>query len=207
MSDQSTSLPLLYSFRRCPFAIRARLAIYHAEIDVELHEVTLKDKPKAMLELSSKGTVPVLYDQGQVIDESLDIMLWALNINDPDCWLSAYTERQRNEAFRLISENDNEFKPWLDKYKYSDRYPEHDQAYYRQQCDLFLQKLEEHLQSKKYLLAGHITLVDMAIFPFIRQFSMVDKKWFDQCEYTALRGWLYKLLELPLFKQVMQKQQ
>ena len=129
------SLPLLYSFRRCPYAIRARMALFNSDIQIDIHEVSLKNKPRAMLELSSKGTVPMLVVDDQVIDESLDIMLWALNINDPDGWYADYSEAEKSHAMQLITQNDEEFKGWLDKYKYADRHPEFSQDYYREKCE------------------------------------------------------------------------
>ena len=205
VSVQSNKLPLLYSFRRCPYAMRARMAVFKANISVNLQEVSLKDKPQAMLEASSKGTVPVLCLDDHVIDESLDIMKWALSINDPDQWLSAYTEAQADEAWQLVNCNDNEFKHWLDKYKYSSRFPEYEESYYRDQCDSFLAILETKLSRQAFLFGNSITFADIAIFPFVRQFSMVDQKWFEQCHYPALRIWLNSLLDLPLFKHIMAK--
>lgn len=216
----NTDLPILYSFRRCPYAIRARMAVFAADIAVTLHEVSLKDKPQAMLEASSKGTVPVLCltaddavkgksgaakEPVRVIDESLDIMLWALNINDPFAWLSCYSSETYASAMALIKENDTDFKRWLDRYKYADRFPEHGADYYRAQCDTFLSKLEQRISANGYLVAPKATLADIAIFPFIRQFSMVDKVWFDRCDYSSLRAWLDELLNLPLFVRVMEK--
>ncbi|TNC79309.1 MAG: glutathione S-transferase [Oleiphilus sp.] len=208
-----TALPILYSFRRCPYAIRARMAIVGAHIAVTLHEVSLKDKPQAMLDASRKGTVPVLClpdhtrDDGAtiVMDESLDIMLWALNIHDPEAWLSNYSETEKADAMALIHENDSDFKTWLDRYKYADRFPEHSASEYRAQCETFLAKLEQRITAKGGLISDKVTLADIAIFPFVRQFSMVDQKWFDQCHYPALRNWLNDLLTSPLFVQVMAK--
>ncbi|MFT5320782.1 MAG: glutathione S-transferase [Pseudohongiellaceae bacterium] len=199
------SLPVLYSFRRCPYAIRARMALFNSAIEIDLHEVSLKNKPQAMLDLSSKGTVPVLLVDDNVIDESLDIMLWALANNDPDNWCSQYSETEKKYAMQLIRQNDTEFKEWLDKYKYADRHPEFSQAYYRQNCEKYLQVLEAALHSNSYLMGEKITLADIAIFPFIRQFSMVDKNWFDHCHYPTLRQWLSKLLGTGLFIRVMAK--
>jgi len=189
------------------------MAVFGSAIDVDLHEVSLKDKPAAMLAASSKGTVPVLClpsqsadeARGHVIDESLDIMFWALNINDPNAWLSSYSESDRAFALALIDENDADFKDWLDRYKYADRFPEHSVEYYRQQCELFLSKLEHLLSQNDYLLAADATLADIAIFPFIRQFSMVDKAWFDQCDFPLTRRWLSRLLASPLFERVIAK--
>ncbi len=203
MSTQT--LPLLFSFRRCPYAIRARMAIFSAVIKVDIHEVSLKNKPQAMLEASSKGTVPVLCLEDKVIDESLDIMLWALTINDPDAWYSSYSEAEKNRGFALIDLNDNGFKPCLDKYKYADRFPEYSAEYYRQQCDSFLKQLNTRLEASEYLLGKNLSFADIAIFPFVRQFSMVDKAWFDQSQYSYLRGWLNTLISSLLFTQVMAK--
>lgn len=203
-------LPLLYTFRRCPYAIRARMAVLAAGINVDMQEVSLKNKPQAMLDVSNKGTVPVLCvggleGKGRVIDESLDIMLWALGINDPDGWYSLYSEADKNNAMQLIQNNDNDFKVWLDRYKYADRFPGQSPEYYREKCGIFLLQLEDILKNSSCLLASRITLADIAIFPFVRQFSMVDKAWFDQCHYPGVRTWLNTLLDLPLFSRVMAK--
>lgn len=158
-----------------------------------------------MLDISSKGTVPVLVVDGEVIDESLDIMLWALSANDPESWLSQYDDTDKASAMQLIKQNDEEFKVWLDKYKYADRHLEYPQEFYRDQCTEFLQTLESALQNNLFLMGSTISLADIAIFPFIRQFAMVDKNWFDQCAYPVLREWLNRLLGLPFFSQVMAK--
>ena len=198
-------LPILYSFRRCPYAIRARLAIKISAVDVELREIKLSNKPKEMLDCSPKGTVPVLLlPNGTVIDESKDIMGWALEQSDPQKWLSDDVAVKEDVA-RLIYCNDNEFKINLDLYKYADRYPENSEEYYRQQGELFLEKLEEKLNETKFLLNNEITFVDMAIFPFIRQFAFVNKDWFDKSKYNKLRKWLAFLLETSLFNNVMIK--
>lgn len=201
----SQNLPILYSFRRCPYAMRARFAIKVSDIDVELREVKLSDKPKQMLACSPKGTVPVLQlPDGSVIDESRDIMVWALSQQDPQNWLSNnFAEKQ--EIDRLININDNEFKQHLDHYKYADRYPEYSMLYFREQAEAFLKLLEENLNQTDFLIKNEITLVDMAILPFIRQFAYVDKDWFDQSSYTKLQCWLSYLLKLPLFNDIMIK--
>ena len=182
------------------------MAIFTAGINVELREVSLKNKPQHMLDVSRKGTVPVLCDGTKVIDESLDIMLWALAINDPERWYSHYSETQKATAMQLIDESDNDFKRCLDKYKYAERHPEHVPEYYRHKCAIFLARLDNRLQQQPHLITPEITLADIAIFPFVRQFSRVDQDWFDQCDFNALRVWLDALLELPVFKQVMAKQ-
>ena len=195
--------PILYSFRRCPYAMRARLAIVSAGIAVELREVQLRKKPQAMLNASPKGTVPVLVlPNGQVIDESLDIMQWALTINDPQNWLETQTQ-----ALNLISHNDGKFKYSLDRYKYADRYPEYSAAHYRNQGELFLTKLEALLQKTAFLLGEHFGLADAAIAPFIRQFAAVDSNWFATAPYPALRTWLQDFLDSALFNGVMQQYQ
>lgn len=199
-------LPVLYSFRRCPYAIRARLAINVGNIKVELREVKLADKPKELIACSPKGTVPVLQlTDGTIIDESKDIMLWALKENDPNNWLVSETV-EKQETNRLIDINDNEFKQHLDYYKYADRFPEQTMEYYRQQGEVFLQLLEKKLNETKYLISDTISLADMAIFPFIRQFAYVDKDWFDQTDYKKLQAWLNYFLNTSIFKKTMEKQ-
>jgi glutathione S-transferase len=198
-------LPVLYSFRRCPYAIRARMALFNSDIKIEIREVSLKNKPQAMLDLSKKGTVPVLFFDDQIIDESLDIMLWALTINDPDGWHSHFTETESKIAFQLIAQSDEEFKVWLDKYKYADRHPEFNQEYYREKCGEYLLVLETALQKNPFLMREKISLGDIAIFPFVRQFAMVDIGWLDHSPYPLVRNWLASLLDLPLFTRVMAK--
>jgi len=194
--------PICYTFRRCPYAMRSRLALAYTGITIEYREITLKNKPQALLDASPKGTVPVLVlKDGQVIDESLDIMLWALNQHDPESWL----QNQEN-ALTLIQENDSIFKTWLDKYKYANRFPQQPQVFYRTQGELFLQKLETNLHQFTFLLSNQPTLVDFAISPFIRQFSLVDKHWFDQAPYPKLQAWLAYHLQSDLFEEIMLKQ-
>lgn len=196
-------LPVLYSFRRCPYAMRARMAIYYSSINLELREVLLRDKPPAMLAISAKGTVPVLLlPDSQVLDQSRDIMHWALAINDPQQWLNEELLESIND---LIDFNDNRFKTHLDHYKYWERFPAESQQYYRAQCEEFLSLLEEHLGRHRYLLADRISMADIALFPFIRQFAFVDKAWFDQAPYPKLQIWLQAFLESPLFLATMKK--
>lgn len=195
---------ILYSFRRCPYAIRARMAIRYSGMKVQLREVALRDKPSQMLAVSPKGTVPVLQlSDGQIMDESLDIMVWALSQNDPMLWLP--NEDPLEASKLLIAENDHSFKAQLDRYKYADRFPQHSVDYYRDQAAAFLNQLEARLSQQQYLLFDRVTLADVALFPFIRQFAFVDKAWFDQCEYRFLRNWLNDFLNSPIFDQVMQK--
>jgi len=199
----STNLPILYSFRRCPYAIRARMTLQYAAIGVEHREVLLRDKPEAMLEASPKATVPVLkLPDGKVIDESSDVMQWALKQRDTDHWMR---DELAEQAFALVDENDFQFKQQLDQYKYADRHPQHSQKHYRSEAERFLVRLETMLGSHRYLLDEQLTFADVAIFPFIRQFAFVDKVWFDQAPYPKLRIWLGLFLESDLFTGVMHK--
>lgn len=200
----STTIPILYSFRRCPYAMRARLAVKASGLQVELREVKLADKPASLFEYSEKGTVPVLVlPDGKVIDESLDVMHWALEISDPECWQPANEEAV--EVNHLVAINDGEFKYYLDRYKYSDRYPEHPMEYYRENAEQFIQILEGKLEGGRYLGGEKMNFADVAIFPFIRQFAHVDKAWFDQTRYSNLQAWLAELLQWPMFLGVMDK--
>ncbi|WP_430738381.1 glutathione S-transferase [Psychrobacter sp. VH5] len=199
------SLPLLYSFRRCPYAMRARLGLVFAEQQVVLREIVLKDKPPQMLAISPKGTVPVLQlVDGTVIEESFDIMMWALGQHDPNRLLDAQTLSQANA---LIDKNDNEFKHWLDRYKYADRHPEMSQEEYRQRGEAFLQILETQLTNSTYLLGDGISVADIGIMPFIRQFAHVNREVFYHLPYPHLQRWLKHWLAHPLFLQVMTKYQ
>jgi glutathione S-transferase len=197
--------PLLYTFRRCPYAIRARMAINVSGVGVKMHEVNLRKKPAAMLECSPKGTVPVLQlTDGQVIDESLDIMLWALSVNDPEHWLDE-SNGLSESAQALIKRNDGPFKNALDYYKYSVRFPEHSEQYYREQAEFFLKELNARLSQTTYLMGDRLTVADIAIFPFIRQFSNVDKDWFYASPYKHLIQWLDARISSNLFVTAMQK--
>lgn len=197
MSD----LPILYSFRRCPYAMRARMALRYAGLNCELREVVLRDKPASMLEYSAKGEVPVLVLPDQVIDESLDVMSWALGVSDPDGWLKL----QHEKSAELIKRFDVEFKPILDQYKYADRHPERTQGEYRIAALPYLGELNSLLGANDYLMGEKLSFADVALFPFIRQFAHVDKPWFDSSEYTNLIRWLNSLLESELFLSVMKK--
>lgn len=185
--------PILYSFRRCPYAMRARLALYLAKIPHEHREVDLKNKPVEMLKISPKGTVPVLQlPDKTVLEESLDIMIWALKRSP----LSP-------EEKKLIEENDSIFKKSIDRYKYPDRYSQEDSLYHRQLCTLFVAMIEDQLSP---FLSGHtIGLTDMALFPFVRQFAGVDSDWFKDQPFPRLKQWLDHFEESTLFQNVMEK--
>ena len=195
----------LYSFRRCPYAMRARMALRYSGVAVNIVEVSLKAKPAEMLALSSKGTVPVLDAGDQVIDESLAIMHWALAQNDPQDWLLKDDLAGQTQIADLIEGNDQVFKVHLNRYKYADRYPEQPMEVYRAEGELFLRKLDELLQGRDYLLAEHPSLADVALMPFVRQFAHVDREWFAQTPYARLQNWLQRFLESDLFTGVMQK--
>ena len=197
--------PVLYSFRRCPYAIRARLALHASGVAIELREVDLRNKPESMLAVSPKGSVPVLVlPDGHVIDESWEIMLWALHRRDPDGWLGK-NDVYVAAASPLVIENDTTFKRNLDRYKYPDRYPEHAQIHYRTQAEIFLGHLEYRLRAKPWLLGDTLSITDVAVFPFVRQFADVDKNWFAQSPYESLHHWLQNLLDSERFGAVMKK--
>lgn len=196
----STS-PILYSFRRCPYAMRARMSLIYSQQTLELREVLLKDKPAELFAISPKGTVPVLLcEDGRVIEESLEIMLWALNKADPDGWL-----QHKQTQFELITNNDVQFKPLLDRYKYADRFSEYSEEYLRKQCFDFLKSLEERLARHTFLFSEQPCLADIAIFPFIRQFAHVDLEWFEVSQWQALKRWLNYFKKSALFTHSMTK--
>lgn len=188
--------PVLYSFRRCPYAMRARLALMVAGIACELREVKLSAKPEALLAASPKGTVPVLVlSDGTVIDESIDVMRWALNQHDPDGWLS-------HDDADLIARNDGPFKRDLDRYKYPERH-DSDAAHHREEALGFLQALETRLEGTRQLCGDAIGLTDAAIMPFVRQFAAVDRDWFAETPLPRLRAWLQGHLSSDLFAAIM----
>ena len=204
----TSALPVFYSFRRCPYAIRARLALAVSGVDYELREVSLKSKPDELLAASPKGTVPVLVlPGGQVIDESLDIMRWALAQNDPDGWLN----HPLDEMLALIAGNDGHFKRALDRYKYPNRYPLESggdvKAFalaQRLEAAGWLQTLEPRL-SQGWLFGNQPSLADMAILPFVRQFAHTEAAWFAAQTWPQLRAWLTYFEASALFESVMAK--
>jgi glutathione S-transferase len=197
--------PVLYSFRRCPYAMRARMAIAASGQRCELREVVLRNKPAELLAASAKGTVPVLVDvDGTVVDQSLDIMLWALRRNDPEGWLQP-ERATMDEMLALVAECDGEFKRHLDGYKYPERHPGADAAAHRAQGALFLMRLEARLAATRCLHGEHVALADIAIAPFVRQFAQVDAAWFEAQPWPRLEAWLADRLDAPLFARVMEK--
>lgn len=198
----SSAHPILYSYRRCPYAMRARMGIYLAGLEVEQREIVFWDKPEHMLQLSPKGTVPVLLtDCGEVIDESWDILLWALE--RAGLTEVYYPENKVKEINNWVVTNDDEFKYWLDRYKYADRYPEKPPEFYRQQGEVFLQKIETALSKTSFLMMSSVSVADIALFPFIRQFVNVDKNWWQEACYPLTKVWLEFMLQQDFFTEVM----
>lgn len=198
------SYPVLYSFRRCPYAMRARMALDYAGVRVQIREVALKAKPQQLLVISPKGTVPVLQlPTGVVIEQSLDIMRWACQLADPDNWLEpSMTEG----GLQWLSTNDGPFKLYLDRYKYPDRYPEQTGVDYRNQAvQTMLSPMELLLAKTPFLMGGSCSLVDVALMPFIRQFAQVDAAWFSQAPYPRVKAWLEGFLRSERFDRIMRK--
>lgn len=209
--EHQLGLPVLYTFRRCPYAMRARLAIVAAGLKVEVRELVLRAKPAHMLEISPKGTVPVLWLQdGTVIDESLDVMRWAVGQNFPADWLvlNAQQQQQCDEWIALL---DGEFKRNLDRYKYPHRY--HTESYtcdpleHRAACEKILMQWNEVLrQQGPWLFGNKPSFADFAILPFVRQFRIADEAWFDAVPgYEALKQWLADFLQSDLLEIAMVK--
>ena len=199
--------PILYSFRRCPYAMRGRMGLKASGAEYEHREILLRDKPAQMLELSPKGTVPVfVLGDGKVIDESLDLLRWALEQNDPLGWLDC----DMSEAERLIAKNDGPFKHRLDRYKYKSRYDptakrgdvdlEH-----RAEAEEIIKEYETRLSKHAFLLGDQQSIADIAIFPFMRQFANTDINWWNTAPYPATREWLNRHIESDLFKSIMKK--
>ncbi len=196
--------PVLYTFRRCPFAMRARMALQVAGIDCEQREVVLKNKPPQLLSASPKGTVPVLVlADGQVIDESLDIMFWALDQHDPKDWLNADSMASIKA---LIADNDGPFKGHLDRYKYPNRYEGVDGRQHRGWGLEFLKRLDTQLSGRAQLFGFQVSIADIAIFPFVRQFANADRDWFDTQDLAHLQPWLRDHIASKLFEAIMHKQ-
>lgn len=200
LADMNYPVPQLYTFRRCPFAIRARFTLSYADIEWVPIEVDLKAKPARLLELSPKGTVPVLVlDDGTVIEESYDIMRWAVALNDPGYF---YRAADRATIDEWVRRNDEEFKPLLDGYKYPEGKP-HSQEEYRMQGLLWLEELGLKIHYGRIL--GRPSLADIALFPFVRQFRGVDSAWFDQHAPDRVQDWLDSYVSSEVFSEIMEK--
>ena len=194
------TLPILWTFRRCPYAMRARLAIQSSGQQVALREILLKDKPAPFLAASPKGTVPVVQNGDTVIDESRDVMLWALGRNDPEGWLD-----MPPEGSALIDTCDGPFKTALDHTKYAVRFPDKDESTERAKAMVFLEGLNDRLTQSPFLMGPKRTLADMAILPFVRQFANTDRAWFDAQGLVPLAQWLDDFLASQRFRSVMSK--
>jgi len=196
--------PILYSFRRCPYAMRARLALLASGIRCEMREIALSQKPDSMLAVSPKGTVPVLVLKDKVLEESLDIMHWAMAQGDPQCWSTAGQSNDA-QAQAWVRSCDDEFKKNLDRYKYPNRYALSDGLAHRGMGAQFLLKLNAQLEKTPYLMGGDWCWVDAAIAPFVRQFARTDRDWFDAQAWSALKVWLENFEQSPAYSEVMHK--
>lgn len=198
--------PILYSFRRCPYAIRARYTLSLLNLKVEIREVVLRDKPASLLALGGRSSVPQLItEQGGRYPESMDIIRWALaSVQDSKGAIHySLTEERSIEAW--LFQTDHRFKYWLDKYKYADRHPDYSETYYRSQAEKFLRRLERQLSKHAFLLGSEMSMADVLVFPFIRQFRGVNSIWFDQSSYPAVKQWLAGILDSEAFTRVMIK--
>ena len=216
MSTSSSHLPVLYSLQHCPYAMRARLGILLAQQSVLIRAVVTKKKPAEMLAVSPKGTVPVLIiDNAQstiqqskgitVIDESIEIMLWALALNDPENLLQAEDSSRLEAMLDLIWSNDRNFKPNLEVYKLAKRFHKESEVADRQNCEEFVAQLEHKLEHGQYLMGDRASLADYALLPFLRQFARVDRQWYLQAPYPRVRDWLNRHLQMPLYTKAMAK--
>ncbi|MFS4581209.1 glutathione S-transferase [Phaeobacter sp. C3_T13_0] len=192
--------PILWTFRRCPYAMRSRLALLSAGVKVELREIRLKDKPLAFLQASASGTVPALRLHDQVFDESLDIMIWALKKSDPMNLLD-----MPKEGWDLIEVNDGPFKAALDHTKYAIRYPDLDAVAERDRAAGYLHLFDARLRGRSWLFGERCTIADLALLPFVRQFAHIDRVWFDAQSWPDLISWLDRFLGSDTFAQVMTK--
>ncbi len=205
MTDQ-TDLPVLYSLQYCPYAMRARLGILLAHQPVMLRAVTMRNLPDELLTASPKATVPVLVvDSDTVIDESLEIMLWALNRNDPQDLLCAGQAGVLPQMLQIIEENDSQFKPRLESYKRAKRFHHDSEETARFRCEPFIQRLEYLLAKNDFFMGSHPVLLDYALLPFVRQFSKVNRQLFREGPYSNLQRWLGKHLQSRLFAKAMTK--
>lgn len=206
------SLPYLYSLQHCPYAMRARLGILLSNEQVWVRAIKLNNKPQAFLAVSKKGTVPILIlddrqgpDHAVVVDESLDIMLWALNNSDPQNLLYSDNPNALPEMLANIERFERDFVEVLEKYKYAGRFRDFSQLFYRRQCEIFIQELEQRLDQHDYFMGPTPSLMDYALLPFIRQFAKVERQWYMQSQYVNVRDWLNRHLQQPLFTKAMAK--
>lgn len=201
---KNRSIPFLFSYRRCPYAMRARMALIDSKINFNAFEIALKNKPSEMLDISPKGTVPVLIFEDEVIDESFDIMMWAYK-KGFSLQYSNLKKNLINIGLDLIQKNDNEFKLCLDQYKYSINYPSKTKEELQNSCLFFLEILEDRLNENPYLLSDKVSFADIAIMPFIRQFANVDINYFSLIKFKRVKIWLLELIDSELFIKAMIK--
>ena len=205
-SNDTNTLPIIYSLRNCPYAMRARLAIFKAKQTVLLRDLVLSNKPAEMIAVSAKATVPVLVlANGKVIEESLEVMLWALQQTDPDDLLHGQDEGALPTMLALITEFDNDFKTNLEAYKCAKRYQEDNVGQCRMVCQQYIEQLEKRLTEHRFLMSDKESLADIALVPFIRQFARVERQWYLQSPYPKVRRWLNSYLQSPVFTKVMAK--
>lgn len=205
-SHTNVNIPILYSLQNCPYAMRARIALLLAEQTIIVRAITLKDKPQAMLNASPKGEVPVLIlPNGTVIEQSYDIMLWALQQNDSANLLHRDVPEFSQQILQLIERGDNEFKHPLEQYRAAKRYHQDSEIQWRQQCEIFIEDIEYNLNQSGYFVGNQLSLADYAFIPFMRQFGRVDRKWFAQAPYPKFKTWLSTQLQSRLYARMMTK--
>lgn len=214
-SEINMTLPILYSLRHCPFAMRARIAIFKSKQPIELRDVKLDNKPAAMLTASPKGTVPILVvslsdNTTQIIDESIDVMVWSLTQSDPDNLLLASsqtvegeTTNQLTELLAFIHIYDSEFKGCIERYKCAKRYHEPNLLERRQDCEVYIKDLEQRLSKHAYIFGESESLADIALLPFIRQFAKIERQWYVKADYPNVKRWLNAYLQSAMFNKVM----
>ena len=197
-------MPILYTFKRCPYAMRARMALYLSEIVVELREVSLRNKPQSMLEISPKGTVPVLLlDDGTVIDESIEIIKWCIN-KKKNIFNETLNKQQELFAEHAIKLFDEKFKFHLDRYKYATRYEDVDEILHRESCIEILKNIEKEISNKECFYTNNVNKIDICILPFIRQFRIANPEWFDNYnEFPKVQKWLDNFLKSSLLEEIM----
>lgn len=201
-----SSLPMLYSLRNCPYAMRARMAVYVSGQAVQLRDIVLSDKPVHMHQVSPKGTVPVLVlSNGEVLEQSLEIMMWAFEQSDPNNYLMSDSPNTRAEMLSLVDLFDTEFKLRLEKYRSAKRYHNESVLEHRLACEQYLKMLELKLSQHAYLMSHSPSLADLAILPFIRQLARVERQWYLQSPYPNIRKWLDDYLQSRMFSKVMTK--
>ena len=206
--SESNNFPILYSLQNCPYAMRARLALLLSEQTIIIRAITLKNKPQAMLDASPKGTVPVLVlADGTVIEESIDIMHWALQQNDPNNLLAQAQPDTQQAIIALIQRGDDQFKHPLEQYRAAKRYHRDTELKWRQQCEVFIQELEQRLTDNGFFIGNSVSLADYAFIPFMRQFGRVDRKWFATAPYPKVKAWLSTQLQSQLYARMMNKHQ